>query len=104
MRYSGKGKIYWHKTGFDCNPGSGIHPTRAEDEGFSVCLPVIREVVLAANANKTGERSMVSLMKANYRDVLVETAKLSTEEWTEDPPFQPDIRKAPGTNAANTPV
>lgn len=47
---------------------------------------------------------MVSLMKANYRDVLVETAKLSTEEWKEDPPFQPDIRKAPGTNGANTPV
>ena len=47
---------------------------------------------------------MVSLMKANYRDVLVETAKLSTEEWTEDPPFQPDIRKVPGTNGANTPV
>ena len=47
---------------------------------------------------------MVSLMKANDRDVLVETAKLSTEEWTEDPPFQPDIREAPGTNGANTPV
>lgn len=41
------------------------------DAGFFACLLGMREVILAADANQTGVRSVVSPMKANQRVILL---------------------------------
>lgn len=43
----------------------------ARDAGIFASLSGIREVLLTANANQTGERSAASSLKANYRVILV---------------------------------
>ena len=65
-----KAKCIGMKRDLTATREAGFTKILARDEGF-FCLSGIREVVLAANANQTGEGSMVSLMEANYRDILV---------------------------------
>ena len=67
VRYSGKLKISWRETGFECYPGSGIHQNLCKaTRDFFPSLSGIWEImttqihVLAANAIHQGERSIVS--------------------------------------------
>ena len=76
VRDSGKRNIFWWEAGFI--------KIWTRDAGIFSCLSGIREVLLTANANQTGELSAVSLMKANYRVILVMIIwfKLSSNQQT----------------------
>ena len=59
VRDSGKHKIYWRETGFDCYLGGGIHQNLCTECRF-FCLSVEKSYVLVATANQPGESSVVS--------------------------------------------